>query len=204
VVRHAVVTPASLGGASITVVRARSRLFMPVLYLRIRRSSPPADVVGFLLEWPIRIVQAWIVMFFMGILITAIGVVIAARLKSYEGFGAISNGIIQPLYFLSGSIFPLRGIIGGVGFLEITDAIRAELNRIGIFAIGGGWVVELPWWIKTLVYANPVSYQLDLLRRVLLDFSQLPRALDLLVTFALPPAATVLAAWAMGRMLKQK
>ena len=214
--REVVVSPAPmlsvtlgklLGGATISVIQGSiPLLFLPVLFLpKITAAyNVGFDIPGFIETWPIRIVEAWIVMFFMGILITAIGVVIAARLKTYEGFGAISNGIIQPLYFLSGSIFPLRGIIGGVGFLEITDAIRAELTRIGIFAIGGGWVVELPWWIKALVYANPVSYQLDLLRRVLLDFAQLPRAADLLVTFGLPPIAVVVAAWSMGQMLKQR
>lgn len=196
-----------LGGASIAVVQGSiPLLFLPILFIPKIQAEFHAgfDVIGFLQNWPIRIVAAWVVMFFMGILITAIGVVVASRLKSYEGFGAISNGIIQPLYFLSGSIFPLRGIIGGVGFMEITDAIRAELTRIGIFAIGGGWVVELPIWIKVLVYMNPVSYQLDLLRHVLLDFSQLPGWADLLVTFGLPPVATVVAAWAMGQMLKQR
>src|SRR5207244_2236032 len=151
--------------------------------------------------WVLPVLGAWVVMFFMGILMTALGVLIAARLKTYEGFGAISNGIIQPLYFLSGSIFPLRGIIGGVGFLEIPEALRDELRRLGIFAIGGGWVVQLPLWLQILVYINPVSYQLDLLRYVLLSFEQLPLTADLLVTFALPPVAAVAASFAMAGMM---
>lgn len=197
--REVVVSPAPmlsvtlgkiLGGATIAVIQGSiPLLFLPVIRVGID---------------PLAIVSAWGVMFCMGILMTAIGVLIAVRLKTYEGFGAISNGIIQPLYFLSGSIFPLRGVIGGVGFMEIPDSIRDELSRIGIFAIGGGWVVQLPTWIQVLVYSNPVSYQLDLLRHVLLDFSQLPLTADLIVTFGLPPVATVLAAIAMGRMLKQR
>ena len=217
--REVVVSPAPmlsvtlgklLGGATISVVQGSiPLLFLPIVFL------PPitgldlatiTDALGQAMSRidPLSIVAAWGVMFCMGILITAIGVIIAVRLKTYEGFGAISNGIIQPLYFLSGSIFPLKGIVGGVGILEIPDAIREELRRIGIFAIGGGWVVQLPVWIQVLVYANPVSYQLDLLRLVLLDFSQLPLTADLLVTFGLPPVATVFAAMAMGRMLKQR
>lgn len=197
--REVVVSPAPmlsitlgkiLGGATIAVIQGSiPLLFMPVIGI-------PID--------PLAIIAAWAVMFSMGVLMTAIGILIAVRLKTYEGFGAISNGVIQPLYFLSGSIFPLRGVIGGVGFLQIPDAIRDELSRIGIFAIGGGWVVQLPVWIQVAVYSNPVSYQLDLLRHVLLDFAQLPLTADLLVTFALPPVATVLAAMAMGRMLKQR
>lgn len=205
--REVVVSPAPmlsitlgklLGGSTIAVIQGSiPLLFVPVIGLEI---YPPYVSLS---EFIVTLVCAWTVMFCMGVLITSIGILIAVRLKTYEGFGAISNGVIQPLYFLSGSIFPLRGVIGGVGFLEIPEAIRAELTRIGIFAIGGGWVVQLPIWIQVAVYSNPVSYQLDLLRKVLLDFSQLPLTVDLLVTFALPPVATVLAAIAMGRMLKQ-
>ena len=61
----------------------------------------------------------------------------------------------------------------------------------------GGWVVELPTWLKVLVYANPVSYLLDLLRLVTLGFSQLPLAADLLVALAFPPVAMLLAARAI-------
>ncbi len=217
--REVVVSPAPmlsvtlgklLGGATISVVQGSiPLLFLPIVFLPPITGFDLATIADGLQQAmtridPLAIVAAWGVMFCMGILITAIGVIIAVRLKTYEGFGAISNGIIQPLYFLSGSIFPLRGVIGGVGFMEIPDAIREELRRIGIFAIGGGWVVQLPVWIKVLVFANPVSYQLDLLRLVLLDFSQLPLPADLLVTFGLPPIAVVLAARAMGRMLKQR
>ena len=140
---------------------------------------------------------AWAIMFAMGMAITAVGVILACRMRTFEGFGSISNGVIQPLYFLSGAIFPLKGIIGGVGFLDIPDTLRAELLRYGVYAIGGGWVVELPTWLKVLVYANPVSYLLDLLRLVTLGFSQLPLAADLLVVVAFPALAVLLAARAI-------
>jgi ABC-2 type transport system permease protein len=178
-----------LGGASIAVVQGSIPLVV-------------APFIGVTITVPI-VLGAWAVMFFMGILLTALGIVLASRLKTFEGFGAISNGVIQPLYFLSGSIFPLRGVIGGVGFLQIPETLRAELRRHGIYAIGGGWFVELPIWIQVLVYANPVSYQLDLLRYVLLGFQQLPLRLDLAVTFLLPFVAAVLAAVAMRRMMQE-
>jgi ABC-2 type transport system permease protein len=175
-----------LGGATVSVMQGTiPLLFTPLIGVRLTVWS----VLG-----------AWGVMFFLGLFMTALGVIIATRLKTFEGFGSISNGVIQPLYFLSGSIFPLRGVIGGVGFLEIPPALREELRRLGIFAIGGGWIVQLPVWIQALVYVNPVSYQLDLLRYVLLRFQQLPMAADIAVTFGAGPVAVVFAAWAMRRM----
>jgi ABC-2 type transport system permease protein len=171
------------GGATVAVIQGTIPLaFAPLLGIRLG---------------PLDLLLAWSIMFAMGVTVTALGVVIASRLKTFEGFGSISNGLIQPLYFLSGAIFPLKGIVGGVGFLDIPQPLREELNRYGIYAIGGGWVVELPIWIKAFVYANPISYMLDLLRLVTLGFSQLPVAGSLLVATLLPPLAVALAARAM-------
>ena len=177
-----------LGGATIALVQGSIPLLL-------------APVIGVRLSLP-GLLGAWLVMFFMGLLITALGVIIASRMRTFEGFGSISNGVIQPLYFLSGSIFPLKGIIGGVGFLQIPEALREELRRVGVYAIGGGWVVQLPWWIEVLVYVNPVSYQLDLMRYFLLGFQQLPMAADLAVTFVLPLIAAVVASVFMARAFK--
>ena len=197
--RSVIVSPASMlsvtlgklfGGATIATLQGAIPLLL-IPFLGLRTS-------------PVAIGYALVVMFFMGIGITAFGIILASRLKTFEGFGAISNGIIQPLYFLSGSIFPLRGVIGGVGFLDIPAHLRDELRQLGIFAIGGGWVVQLPLFIQVLVYINPVSYQLDLLRFVLLDFEQLPLAADLAVTFGLPPVLAVLSALSVERMLHKR
>jgi ABC-2 type transport system permease protein len=174
-----------LGGATIAVVMGT----IPLLFI---------PLLGVSFSIP-RLLLAWVVMFAMGVFITGLGVIIASNMRTFEGFGAISNGVIQPLYFLSGSIFPIRGIIGGVGFLDIPEELRLELARFGVYAIGGGWVVQLPVWIRVLVFANPVTYMLDLLRLVLLDFRQMPLTVDLLVITILPLVTALIAAWAMSR-----
>lgn len=193
--REVLVSPASmfsvalgklLGGALTSVVQGS----IPLLF---------APVVGVQLGLS-QILLGWGVMFLLGLSIMGLGVFMAARMKTFEGFGSISNGIIQPLYFLSGSIFPLKGIIGGVGFLDIPDDLRAQLERLGINTIGGGWVVQLPGWLQALVYINPVTYFLDLLRAVTLHFQQLPIMADILVATVLPLLAIWLAAWSMTHM----
>jgi ABC-2 type transport system permease protein len=178
-----------LGGATIAVIQGSIPLLaMPLLGLDI--ALP-------------QLLLAWAVMFSMGVLVTAFGVIVASRMTTFEGFGSISNGIIQPLYFLSGSIFPLKGIVGGVGFLDIPLALREELRRLGIFAIGSGWVVQLPAWLEALVYANPLSYQLDLLRYLILGFQQLPLALDLAAVLVLPLLAAAIATWMMNGLRRR-
>jgi ABC-2 type transport system permease protein len=193
--RQVLVSPAPLvsvtlgklsGGASIGVIQGSiPLLFAPLI-------GVPLSVTG--------VLAAWSVMFAMGFALTGVGVVIALRLKGLQGFGSLSNGVIQPLYFLSGSIFPLKGIVGGIGFLDIPQSLRDQLRDHGIYAIGGGWVVELPLWLEAIVRANPVSYQLDLMRAAMLGFHQLPQGLALAVCLAFPLAALAAAQWALNRL----
>ena len=159
-----------LGGATIALAQGA----IPLLF---------APAIGVPLTVP-GVLAAWGVMFLMGLSITAVGVIIATRITSLESFGAISNGVIQPLYFLSCSIFPLQGRIGPGGEETI------------------GWLVALPRWLEVLVVANPVSYQVDLLRTVLIGMRQLPLGADLGVSLAMPIVAAVLALGATGRMGK--
>lgn len=179
-----------LGGATVALAQACIALsFAPVVGVALP--------VG-------RVLLAWAIVLSMGVSLTSVGVVIASAMTTFEGFGSISNGVILPLYFLSGAVFPLKGIVGGVGFLEIPEALREQLRMLGIHALGGGWVVQLPAWLQALVYVNPVSYQLDLLRYVLLDYQQLPLAADLAVAIALPLVAAAAASAAMARMRRLK
>lgn len=145
-----------------------------------------------------KLLLVWLLMFALGLVMTATGIFIATRLKSFESFGAVSNGLIMPLYFLSGSMFPLRGVIGGVGFLDIPANLRQELRRLGVNTLGGGWVVQLPVWIQWLVYANPVSYYLDMIRRVLLRYGQMDPTAGLLVVSILPVVAVAVAVWSLN------
>ena len=174
-----------MGGASAAVIQGSiPLLFAPLIGVHL-------TVMG--------VLTAWAVMFAMGFALTGLGVVVATRIKGLRGFGSISNGVIQPLYFLSGSIFPLKGIVGGVGFLDIPQSLRDQLRDHGIYAIGGGWVVELPVWLETIVRLNPISYQLDLMRHAMLGFHQLPLGLGVFVTIACPAIALIAAAICLQR-----
>lgn len=170
--REVLVSPAPMGAVAIgkllggaTVATAQGTIVL--LF---------APLAGVALS-PARVMLAWGVMYLMGILLVSIGVIIASRMATFEGFGSISNGIVLPMFFLSGAVFPIRGIVGL-----------------------GGFIVDLPLWLRALMYVNPVTYQVDLLRRVLLDFQQLSPPLDLALALALPAAAAAAASAAMARM----
>lgn len=53
---------------------------------------------------------AFLFLFLVAILSSALGAAIAARLNDMQGFPLIFNFLVQPLFFLSGAIFPLKDL----------------------------------------------------------------------------------------------
>ncbi|HZY69055.1 MAG TPA: ABC transporter permease [Devosia sp.] len=81
--------------------------------------------------------------------LTCLGVVIANRIRTFEGFGIFSNAVILPLYFTSSSIFPLD------------PALSQAQTR-----------VVYPDWLVTIVEWNPLTYAVDALRGALIGYNQ--------------------------------
>jgi ABC-2 type transport system permease protein len=129
-----------------------------------------------------RVALGLLVLFVAGFAITAVGVVIASRLRSLESFGAISNGVIQPLFFLSGAIFPLGASV--------------------VVGEGEAFWMRVPMAIEWLMRINPIAYMLDVLRFTLYGQSYLPLALDTTVVLLLPPVALWFAVIAHRNILR--
>jgi ABC-2 type transport system permease protein len=114
---------------------------------------------------------ALVLMFVLAFGLTCFGVVLASRVRSFEGFGAFSNTIILPLYFASSSIFPLD----------------PALTRTQT-------ATSYPEWLVFMVQINPITYAVDALRGVLIGFNQFPSVLGLGVIGGM---ALVFFAWAL-------
>ncbi len=98
---------------------------------------------------PADILQGLGLMFLLAFGLCSLGVVIANRVRSFEGFGVFSNAVILPLYFTSSSIFPLDP--------SLTSAQTK---------------VVYPEWLVTLVEINPLTYAVDALRGAFIHFHQ--------------------------------
>jgi ABC-2 type transport system permease protein len=82
-------------------------------------------------------------MFLVAVLFTAMGTALASVLEDMQGFQLIMNFLVMPLFFLSGSLFPLEGIPGPIAAISRldpltygVDALRGTLTGMSHFGIG--------------------------------------------------------------------
>lgn len=61
--------------------------------------------------------SAFLFLFLVAILSSALGAAISARLDDMQGFPLIFNFLVQPLFFLSGAIFPLKNLPPALDFI---------------------------------------------------------------------------------------
>jgi ABC-2 type transport system permease protein len=93
--------------------------------------------------------------------LTAFGVMMAARIKSFQAFMALTQMLVMPLFFLSGALYPLSGLPAWLTVLTridpltyIVDPMRravfshlnispADLQKLAPGVSWGGWTVPL-------------------------------------------------------------
>lgn len=88
---------------------------------------------------PLLILEMLPLMFLLAFAMTSLGIVVASRLKTMEGFGVVVNFLVMPLFFLSGALFPLEGIPQWLAVLTRLDPATygvAPLRRVVLSAVG--------------------------------------------------------------------
>jgi ABC-2 type transport system permease protein len=88
----------TLGGATVAFIQGCFVLILTI-------------IVGFRVENILMIPFALIAMFLIALFFTALGISIASVLQDMQGFQLILNFIVQPVFFLSGALFPLAGVV---------------------------------------------------------------------------------------------
>lgn len=126
--RSSIVLGKALSGATIASLEGLFVLaFAPVIKINI-------PLLNLLLLLPL--------MFLIGFVCTTLGIAIAARMTSFEGFGVISNFVIMPMFFLSGAMFPIDNLPHWISFVirinPLTygvDLLRWDTLGIKTFAL---------------------------------------------------------------------
>ncbi len=120
----------TLGGATVALMQGVLMfIFVPFIGLDLN--------LGIVL----RIIPA---IFLVAFTISSIGILIASRLKSAQGFQVIVQLLVFPMLFLSGAYFPLNG---------------------------------MPGWMNVIVKLNPLTYAVDLFKKIILEYHKMPEML---------------------------
>ncbi|HEY8038228.1 MAG TPA: ABC transporter permease [Polyangiaceae bacterium] len=91
---------------------------------------------------PLDAVRLALAMATMSLAVTALGVTVGSRMRTFEGFGVISNFVVLPLYFLSGGVFPPEGLPRWMRALVMAnpvsygvDLMRAAIEQPHAFSV---------------------------------------------------------------------
>lgn len=69
-------------------------------------------------------------LFLISFSITSLGVLIAARMKSTEGFQMIMQFILMPMIFVSGALFPMRNLPAWMNFLVKVNPVTYAIDPL--------------------------------------------------------------------------
>ncbi len=107
----------TLGGATVATFQG-----LIVFLISLLAGFRPQALTG--------IVLGCFLMFLTSILFTALGTAIASVLEDMQGFQLIMNFLIMPLFFLSGALFPLKGLPGLLGLITLLDPLTYGVDAL--------------------------------------------------------------------------
>lgn len=84
------------------------------------------------------VLPAILVMLLVGLLFTALGTGIASQLQDMQGFQLIMNFLVMPLFFLSGSLFPLSGLPTALTVVTKFDPLSYGIDAFRVLLANAG------------------------------------------------------------------
>lgn len=172
-------------------------------------------VYGFSLDtlWKVLAVMPLIIL--MSLSLTSLGVAVAARMTSMEGFPIIMNFLLMPMFFLSGAFFPLQGLPRWMDVLTKIDPLTYGVDALrgimlkGLDLAGGmpGNISQFSAWFKDPEilriglgkgYPDPSSLS-AMARQASLPAQAHPLWLDVLVMAGFGAFLFALALWQFNR-----
>jgi ABC-2 type transport system permease protein len=154
--RWAVAVGKSLGIATTVLLQAAILLILaPIAHVRLSVGSACA-VLG--------------VCALVGFALGSLGIAIASRMQSMEGFQFVMNVLVMPMFFLSGALYPLTGLPAWLNALAHIDPLTYGIDAL-----------------RNVIYVSTQA------ARVLVQYNI---GLDLSVVAALAALLVIVGAWA--------
>lgn len=90
--------------------------------------------------------------FLIGILFTSLGTAIASKLEDMQGFQLTMNFLIMPIFFLSGALFPLKGLPSAMEIATKIDPLTYGVDGLRGTLIGvSNFSLSLDFTVLTIV-----------------------------------------------------
>jgi ABC-2 type transport system permease protein len=107
----------TLGGATIAMVQGIIVFLLSML-------------VGFHPQSWAQVPLALLFMLLIAVLFTAIGIAIASPMEDMHGFQMVMNFLIMPIFFLSGSLFPLDNVPKALSIISHLDPLSYGIDGL--------------------------------------------------------------------------
>jgi ABC-2 type transport system permease protein len=85
----------------------------------------------------VSVIEVVPILFLLAFALTSFGVAISARLKTMQGFQVVMNFLMMPMFFLSGALFPLRGLPAWMTVLTRFDPVAYGIAPVRSAILGG-------------------------------------------------------------------
>jgi ABC-2 type transport system permease protein len=124
--RAAVAVGKTLGGATQAMIQG----------LLLLALAPIAGVRLTLLS----VVELVPLVFILAFTLSALGVMVASRMRSIQGFQVVMNFLVMPFFFLSGALFPLNGLPFWMTVLTRLDPVSYGIDPIRRTVLSGAGI----------------------------------------------------------------
>ncbi|MBI2971793.1 MAG: ABC transporter permease [Candidatus Aenigmarchaeota archaeon] len=135
--RTSIVIGKTLGGATTAVINGVIMLAISVALGAVQPGY------GILVAVPL--------MFLIAVCFVSLGLAIASRMKSMEGFQLIMSFLVMPIFFLSGALFPLQSAPTWMKLLSYADPLTYGVDGLRNALLGSGM---FPMWLDVSVLAG--------------------------------------------------
>jgi ABC-2 type transport system permease protein len=133
--RFSIMVGRTLGGATVSVIQGVAVLIISFL-------------VGFRVYHILLVFMGLLFMFITAVFFVGLGTAIASRMRDMQAFPIIMNFLVMPLFFLSGSIFPLDAAPKALQVLGRIDPLSYGIDGLRYAFIGTS---SLNPWLDLLV-----------------------------------------------------
>lgn len=104
----------------------------------------------------IQVIKIVLIMILVAFALTSLGMVVATRMKSMEGFQVIMNFLLMPMLFLSGAFFPLQGLPKWLNYLVKIDPLAYGVDALRGVVLGSFRVTDPTGKLLLQVPAYPL------------------------------------------------